>query len=249
MKFSTQLPKKISYTLYVYMALVILLYFIYMRSTKPSLLMLGHHLQMIAMKVFSKYPRQGNKSDFLAAYRDSHLGTGFKNFSEDLKYEISRNPGGEEVCKWIKEAEQELHSDAKAVYDCILDNFGGSHQVTARIIEPDGSMMAKIKTKIDQTIWPRKVKWYFFTIISMFVVLCLHMFDYVKDIGNPTHQRKPCSLFIFLKLNVSDITAILYHFDRIVVQQAYKPYKVHRNYILLELILLYLRGSTSTICS
>ena len=184
----TQLPKRLSYTLYVYMALVILLYFIYMRSTQPSLL--GQHLQMIAMKAFSKNHSQGNKSDFLALYRDAHLSPGFERFSGDLKYEISQNPGDVEVCKWIKEAEQELHSDAKAVYDCILTNFGGSHQVTVRIIEPDGSIMAKIKTKIDQVLWPRKIKWYFFTIIFMFAVLCLHIFDYVKDIGNPIHLRK-----------------------------------------------------------
>ena len=89
----------------------------------------------------------------------------------------------EEVCSWVKEVEEELHKEASTIYDCVLTNFGGSNQVTARIVDPKGSIVAKMVSNIFQMIWPKTIKWYLPKIAIMFVMLCLHMFDYVKDIG------------------------------------------------------------------
>ena len=139
---------------------------------------------MITMKAFSKYHNQGKKSDFLARYRESHSNPEFEKFSGDLKYELYQNPGGIEFFEWINEAEQELHTDSKAIYECILTNFGGSQRITARIVDPEGGVVFKMKTKINQMIKPRRINWFYFTIVSMFTTLCLHIFDYVKDVGN-----------------------------------------------------------------
>merc|ERR1719219_3398848 len=52
----------------------------------------------------------------------------------------------------------------------------------------------------------------------MFVVLSIHIFDYVKDV---------------------DITAIIFHFDRVVVQQAYTQYKgFNFNYLFITSVVL-----------
>ena len=175
---TSQLPKNLSYTLYVYMAFVILIYFIFMRSRISS--SQDRHLEVIIMRAFRKYHSQSEKSDFLTRYRESHSNGEFERFSGDLKYELYQNPSGSEVFEWIREAEKELHPDAKTVYECILTNFGGSQRITARIVDPEGGVVLKI----NQAIKPRKIKWVFFTIIFMFVMLCLHIFDYVKDVGN-----------------------------------------------------------------
>ena len=124
----------------------------------------------------------------MAHYREIHHSKSKREkFFGDLKYEMYQNPDKmEEVCTWVKEAEEELHKDANAIYDCVLTNFGGSHQVTARIVDPKGGIVTKMGSKIDQMVWPRKIKWHLFKIAIMFVMLCLHMFDYVKDIGKVT---------------------------------------------------------------
>ena len=79
--------------------------------------------------------------------------------------------------------EEELHSDPDEIYNCILANFGGSCCLTSRITDPSGGMIVKIQRGISKMILPKKVKWHVLSIFVLFVVLCLHMFDYVKDIG------------------------------------------------------------------
>ena len=54
--------------------------------------------------------------------------------------------------------------------------------MTAKIADPE-SLMSKIVIMIDQIFQPRKIKWHFLRIILMFVILLIHLFDYVKDIG------------------------------------------------------------------
>ena len=185
----SQLPKKLSYLFYVYMILFILAYFPYLRVEPQH--SEGQHLEMITKKAFNKYLYQREKSDFIAQYREIHLSESkCEKFFGDLKYEMYQNPAKmEEVCTWVKEAEEELHKDANAIYDCVLTNFGGSHQVTARIVDPKGDIVTKIGSKIDQMVRPRKIKWYLFKIAIMFAMLCLHMFDYVKDIGKVTEEE------------------------------------------------------------
>ena len=129
------------------MAALILLYFVCMRS--KLVLSQGQHLEMITKKAFGKYISQGNRSDFLSCYRESHHKKEFIKFAGDLKYEIYQNPGDMEVFKWIKEAEEEMHKDAKDIYNCVLTNFGGSHELTVRIVEPEGGFISKIREKIE----------------------------------------------------------------------------------------------------
>ena len=184
----TQLPKKLSYLFYVYMVLIILLYFTNMRT--KTVLSQGQHLEMITKKSFEKYLNQGSKSGFLILYHETHLKPGFEEFCKSLKYEIYQNPDDLKLCKWIQEAEQELHKDARDAYNCILVNFGGSHPVTAKIADPE-SLMSKIVIMIDQIFQPRKIKWHFLRIILMFVILLIHLFDYVKDIGKISSNKFP----------------------------------------------------------
>ena len=102
----------------------------------------------------------------------------------DLKYELYQNPAGvSKVCEWLKESEEELHSDPADVYNCILANFGGCHPLTARIADPQGGIGVKIREKVGKMAPHTKIRWHLFTIFKMFVMLNLHMFDYVKDIG------------------------------------------------------------------
>ena len=98
--------------------------------------------------------------------------------------ELYQNPAGvSEVCEWIKEAEEKVHSDAADIYNCILANFGGCHPLTARIADPQGGIGVKIKDRVKKMAPHKKIRWHILTIFRMFVMLCLHMFDYVKDIG------------------------------------------------------------------
>ena len=182
----SQLPKKLSYLLYAYMLIVIVTYFSSLK-VEPQYSQ-GQYLVMITKKIFNKNLPQRNKADFIAQYREIHLSKSkCEKFFGDLKYEMYQNPDKmEEVCSWVKEAEEELHMEASAIYDCVLTNFGGSCQLTARVVNPQGSIVAKTMSKINQMIWPKRIKWHLFNIAFMFAMLCLHMFDYVKDIGEVT---------------------------------------------------------------
>ena len=192
------------------MILFILAYFPYLRVKQPH--SAGQYLEMITKKAFNKYLYQREKSDFIAQYREIHLSESkCEKFFGELKYEMYQNPAKmEEVCSWVKEAEEELHKEANDIYDCVLINFGGSYQVTARIVDPQGGIVAKMGSKINQMIWPRKVKWYLFKIAIMFVMLCLHMFDYVKDIGKITNDKTtffPMPLFQISQLFFITLTS------------------------------------------
>ena len=87
------------------------------------------------------------------------------------------------MCEWLKESEEELHSDPAEVYNCILANFGGCYPLTARIADPQGGIGVKIREKVGKMAPHTKIRWHLFTIFKMFVMLNLHMFDYVKDIS------------------------------------------------------------------
>ena len=58
-------------------------------------------------------------------------------------------------------------------------------------------------------------------VISVTFCNSVRMFDYVKDIGkNAIYKSTP------FQSPLPDITAILHHFDVVVAQKAYTPYKV-----------------------
>ena len=127
------------------MVLFILLYFVVLRS--PRYLPGNQNFQMISKKIFKKY----NKSNFKQTYLEAHQNSpeAHQRICGDLKYESYQNPAGvAEVCEWIKESEEELHSNPADNYNCILDNFGGCHPLTARIADPEGGIGVKIKDKV-----------------------------------------------------------------------------------------------------
>ena len=108
----------------------------------------------------------------------------FKLFCNELRYETYQNSMKmSETFKWIKEAEEELHGDPDEAYHCVLANFGGSATLTFRIIEPNGGIIYKIKAGINRIIFPKTAKWYILSNINLFIMLCLHILDYVKDTG------------------------------------------------------------------
>ena len=87
------------------------------------------------------------------------------------------------VCQWIREVEDELHEDVAERYHCYLSQYGGSHPLTARILNPPGGLELRVRKRIDKHLAPRLAPWYVLNITGLFLMLCLHMFDYVKDIG------------------------------------------------------------------
>ena len=152
-----QLPKKLSYTFFAFMFFIIFLHFLVLTEVKH----IGcQDIEMITKKAFNLYFHQKNKSDFIQLYQKAHKSEPIcKKFFEDLKYEIYQNPDKvEDLCSWVKEAEEGLHIDAKAAYNCILENFGGSDHVTARIVDPQGGIAVKIASTIDKLISPRKIR-------------------------------------------------------------------------------------------
>ena len=140
---------------------------------------------MIAKQSFEKCLYQRDESEFKALYIEAHqFNPNFKRFCEELKYEMYQIPTKvSETLNWVREIEEEIHGDAEEIYKCINTHFGGSHYLTARIVDPEGGVMVKIQTKINQMVLPRRIRWYFLSNSTMFVMLCLHIFDYVKDIG------------------------------------------------------------------
>ena len=179
----SQLPKKLSNLFFVYMLAVIAVYFLVLKdnAVQPE----GLHLDMISKTAFKQYLFQKDKHEFKAIYAEMHQSDiKFELFNKELKYETYRNlVKMVEVFEWMKEVEEELHSKPDEVYNCILTNFGGSSHLTSRITDPSGGVLFKIKSGISKTILPKKVKWHLLSITILFVMLCLHMFDYVKDIG------------------------------------------------------------------
>ena len=235
----SQLPRRLSYLSYVYMLIFILGYFRLLTDEDPA--SESQHIRMIIKQSFKKCLHQKAVSDFKALYVEIHqFGPNFEAFCQEVKYEMYQNPAKVGlISKWVREIEEELHGEAKEIYKCINSNFGGSHYLTTRIVDPEGGVIAKIQAKVNQMMFPRRIRWHFLSNFVMFIMLCLHMFDYVKDIG----EMFP--FLSFVNLFFSDITAILHHFDRVVVQQSYRPYKVkcfYSNYFCF----LLLRVSTST---
>ena len=145
---------------------------------------------MIIQEANKEAQLREERMNFKTQYKTLHQeGTDMAEIITDLKYKMyskrttHKEEGLTEMCTWVREAEEEMHGDAAAAYDCILERFHGSHPLTARIVDPDGGFVHKMKCRIDACFAPRTVGWGYLSIISKFVTLCFHMFDYVKDIG------------------------------------------------------------------
>ena len=111
-----------------------------------------------------------------------------QNLGDDEKWLIFErlfdvdDAGTQRICQQVKEAEIEMHKNAKDAYRCVLKHYAGDHPLTARIRQPSGGKKLKVKKRIDKMLNPN-TQWFYMNISMMFVFLCLHHFDYVKDIG------------------------------------------------------------------
>ena len=172
----SQLPKKLSYLLYVYMVAILLAYFLGLSSVSGPL------VPKKSIKMDPNQPlRSKERRDFKTAYKNAHTkGRGMEEYVRNVQYQIYQSSSSESqrMCQWVKEAEEELHGDPRHAYHCILNNYGGSHPITAKIINPSGGLF-KIFLRTAKTLLTTTNVRIFF----MFAMLCLHMFDYVKDIG------------------------------------------------------------------
>ena len=177
----SQLPKKLSYLLYVYMVAILLAYFLGLRSVKGRLV----PKQSIKMDPNEQLPSK-EKRDFKTKYKNAHRkGKGMEEYVRNVQYQIyqSSSSVSNKMCQWVREAEEELHGNPRPAYHCILNYYGGSHPITARIIDPSGGLFKIFLKKTKALLTMTNIRIFF-----MFLMLCLHMFDYVKDIGKTMNQ-------------------------------------------------------------
>ena len=97
----------------------------------------------------------------------------------------------------------------------------GSDQLTGDLVAAKVGLKARLLMKINRWLAPRVPQWYIGSLFVMFLKLCLHMFDYVKDVGEFLLTHIFNSLFI----TFSDITSVIFHFDTEVLQQTYDQHQ------------------------
>ena len=122
-------------------------------------------------------------------YIDRHKAGDIALLSAEVKrntygklFDIDQMEAVEKVCQTVREAEMEVHSDAEEAYSCILRNYGGDHPLTERLVDPSGEKVGEAKKGIND--WTgTATRWYGINVTINFVFLCLHYFDYIKDIG------------------------------------------------------------------
>ena len=179
----SQLPKKLSYLLYVYMVAILSAYFLGLRSVS------GELVPKKSIKVDPNEPLPSKeKREFKTEYKNAHRnGIGMEEYVRNVQYQIyqSRSSASQRMCQWVRECEEELHGDPKFAYHCILYYYGGSHPITARIIDPSGGLLKIFLRKAKTWMTTANIRIFF-----MFVMLCLHMFDYVKDIGETISKKE-----------------------------------------------------------
>ena len=135
------------------------------------------------------------KRDFKTKYKNAHRkGKGMEEYVRNVQYQIyqSRSSASRKMCQWVREAEEELHGDPKFAYHCILYYYGGSHPITAMIIDPSGGLLKIFLKQAKAWLTTTNIRIFF-----MFVMLCLHMFDYVKDIGETMTQARFIVMIFF----------------------------------------------------
>ena len=207
----SQLPQKTAYGFYGYMLFVITIYWMFMSSNNQengeSAPEITQDVEDFQKEVY-KQRHTNDNSDLAIEVKE---GTFDKLFDID---DIQAN----EICKKVKEAEIEVHENAQEAYDCVLKHYGGDHPITARLVDPTGGFALKVKKCVNMRL-NSNTQWFSLNIVTMFIFLCLHHFDYIKDIGK-RHIRYLKNLCLI----VSDISVILDHFDQRVIQSAYEPY-------------------------
>ena len=170
----SQLPQKTAYSFYAYMLLLIGFYWVFLSQKKPN-------LEDISMT--------SKRMSFDAAfYKNNHLAQDTVDHSAEVKrltfdklFDVEEE-SVKEVCEEVIKAESEVHEGPEEIYNCVLNSYGGNHALTGRIVDPSGGVFREVKRKINQK-FNSSGRWYGATITSMFFLLGLHHFDYIKDIG------------------------------------------------------------------
>ena len=133
-----------------------------------------------------------NEENFISKYKSIHVSPQlFSSFSKNLRLWCHNNSDFEsqtQVFTMIRRSEEELHNSQSDIYHCILLNYGGDETVTERICYPKGTVIDKIKLKIQKILDPTAsrpliIPWHFFDITLGLLGLWSHLLDYVKDIG------------------------------------------------------------------
>ena len=121
-------------------------------------------------------------------YADRHQAGEIALLSREIKkctygkiFHADENDEVENICEAVRDAEAKVHLNPEKAYHCILENYGGDHPLTARLTAPSGGKVHEVRKKVDKLIGA--VHWYKMTITISFFFLCLHHFDYIKDIG------------------------------------------------------------------
>ena len=158
------------------MVAILLAYFLGLRSVKGPLV----PKQSIKMDPKEQLPSK-EKRDFKTKYKNAHRKSkGMEEYVRNVQYQIYQSSSSVSIkmCQWVREAEEELHGNPRPAYHCILNYYGGSHPITARIIDPSGGLFKIFLKKTKALLTMTNIRIFF-----MFLMLCLHMFDYVKDIN------------------------------------------------------------------
>ena len=170
----SKLPQKTAYGLYGYMLLIMTIYGMFMISNKKE--NTDPSLEMNPVRNFEK-------EDYKLRHTNDNFGlsTEVKEQTFDKIFDVD-DIEAKEVCKQVKEAEIEVHGNGQEAYDCVLKHFDGDHPLTARLKDPSGGKELKLKKGVNRKL-NSNTKWFNLNISIMFVFLCLHHFDYIKDIG------------------------------------------------------------------
>ena len=136
-----------------------------------------------------------SKDEFISAYKAGHMDPSKMGaILASMTHQLQKGEE-KEVCGWAREVEEQLHQDPKERYNCVLANFGGDHPLTAVVVEPMDGWWTKLmdsclsclrrnrkleraiaeSQKAKKKVPPR--------ILVLFVLLNMHLFDYIKDIG------------------------------------------------------------------
>ena len=196
----SELPKNLGYLIYLIMIGVLAIYFSRRKLETNSLSTL---IQTTAMNVNVVIPNtleilkwRGTTETFIEEYITLHNSNQIVSFCQHIKlwyYNHMDVERQQRVFTNIRKAEERIHGNAKDRYQCILKNYGGDAAVTERICCPDGTIVDIIKNSLQKVYNlicgftydtnSSAFPWHVVDTSFGFILLCSHLFDYIKDIG------------------------------------------------------------------
>ena len=172
----SKLPQKSAYGFYGWMLFIITIYGMFMISNRTEYIAPNLELNPEAQEFQKEDYKQRHVNENVS------LSQQVKEQTFDKLFDINDDQASK-VFKEVKEAEVEVHKNAKEAYDCVLNHYGGDHPITARLTDPSGGSALKVKKYINGKV-SSSTRWFSLNISTMFIFLCLHHFDYIKDIGD-----------------------------------------------------------------